>query len=300
LSRKRILTIGRTGQVAQALASAAASRPDMDIVCLGRPDIDLGDPESLRAAITRYRPDLILNTGAYTNVDGAESEPEEAMRLNRDGPAHLAKIAAAEGCALVQLSTDCVFDGVLERAYRPGDPTFPLSIYGQSKLAGEEAVRVGLERHLIVRVTWIFSALGSNFVTKMLELAGKHDTLRVVSDQCGCPTYAPDLADGLLAMSLAALEPGFENWGTYHLAGTESLSRHHMAVAIIEESLRAGGPGAEVLPISTENFAAPARRPLNARLDSSRTEQVFSVRIEDWRKSLTRCVHELVMGETCR
>ena len=298
MSQTRILTLGRTGQVAQALAAAAPGWPELDMVCLGRPDVDLADTNSLRLAVARHRPNLILNAAAYTQVDRAESEPGEALRLNRDAPGQLAAIAGEAGCALIHLSTDCVFDGQLDRPYRPDDATHALGAYGRSKLAGEEAVRAGLERHLIVRVSWIFSIFGSNFVTKMLELAGRLDTLRVVSDQTGCPTYAPDLANGLIRMALTALAPDFRAWGTYHLAGVESIDRYHMAAAILAESLRAGGPGADVEPILTGDYGAPAERPLNARLDSSRTEEVFGVRIEAWRENMKRCVHQLVTGET--
>ncbi|MCI4644315.1 MAG: dTDP-4-dehydrorhamnose reductase [Hyphomonadaceae bacterium] len=298
MNNTRILTLGRSGQMAQALAAMAAGRSDIEMVCLGRPDIDLAQPESLLRAIHRHQPDIIINAAAYTNVDGAETETSLAQEANATAPRQLAVLAAEAGCPLIHLSTDCVFDGTLPRAYRPDDATHPLGAYGRSKLAGEDGVREELDRHLIVRISWIFSVFGSNFVTKMLELAQTRETLRVVSDQHGCPTYAPDLAGGLIEMALAALQPGFQDWGTYHLAGDESVSRHHMAVAVIEESLRAGGAGADVLPISTQEFGAPAQRPLNARIDSTRTEQVFGVRIEAWRENLQRCVRQLVTGET--
>ena len=297
MSQTRILTFGRTGQVAQALAAAAPSWPEIDMVCLGRPDVDLADTNSLRQAVARHRPHLILNAAAYTQVDRAETEPGEAMRLNRDAPGQLAAIAEEAGCALMHLSTDCVFDGLLDRPYRPDDTTHALGVYGRSKLAGEEAVRAALERHLVVRVSWIFSTYGSNFVTKMLELAGKRDTLSVVSDQTGCPTYAPDLANGLIRMALAALAPDFRAWGTYHLAGVDCIDRYQMAAAIVEESLRAGGPGADIKPILTRDYGAAAERPLNARLDSSHTEKVFGVRIEAWQENMKRCVRQLVTGE---
>jgi dTDP-4-dehydrorhamnose reductase len=215
MGARPVLVIGRTGQMAQALAHVGSA----DVVCLGRPDADLKNPTSLLEALDRFTPVSVINAGGFTLVDKAEAEPNEARRLNIDGPRALAHACRERGVPLIHMSTDCVFDGDLSRPYRPDDATSPICIYGQTKLDGELAVADVLNDHLIVRVSWIFSRFGHNFIRTMLSLAKTRDELSVVSDQVGCPTYAPALGAALLNMARQIAEPGFEAWGTYHLAG---------------------------------------------------------------------------------
>ncbi|WP_340693587.1 sugar nucleotide-binding protein, partial [Hyphomonas sp.] len=207
-----ILVIGRTGQMAQALAHVGGAR----VVCLGRPDADLKSPASLAQALDQHAPISVINAGGFTLVDTAEAEPDEARLLNVDGPRTLALACRERGVPLIHMSTDCVFDGDLPRAYRPDDARNPICTYGQTKLDGELAVADELDRHLIVRVSWIFSRFGHNFVRTMLSLASTREEVSVVSDQIGCPTYAPALAAGLLDMARQISMPGFGAWGTYH------------------------------------------------------------------------------------
>jgi dTDP-4-dehydrorhamnose reductase len=285
-----ILVIGRTGQVAQALAHVGGA----SVICLGRPDVDLQQPDTLARAIDLHKPVAVINAGGFTLVDQAEAEPDEARILNVDGPDALALACKAADVPLIHLSTDCVFDGEMPRAYRPDDKPAPICTYGQTKLDGELAVADAYAKHLVVRVSWIFSQFGHNFVRTMLKLAQTRERVSVVSDQIGCPTYAPALAAGLLEMSRQSAQPGFASWGTYHLAGAGETDRASLARAIFAESARHHGPVAEVDDVLTSAYPTPATRPLNARLDMTRTRDVFGVKLPDWQDGLAATVPALI------
>lgn len=284
---RRVLVIGRTGQVAQALSHAGAGR---GVINAGRPDLDLRDAGSLRRAIDRNSPDVVINAAGFTRVDAAESEAAEAEYLNVDGPRALALACRRVGIPFIHMSTDCVFDGTLSRPYRPDDTANPLSTYGRTKLRGEQAVAAAHERHLIVRVSWVFSQYADNFVRTMLRLAQTRDEVTVVSDQIGFPTYAPALAGGLLAMADAVCSDAFSDWGTYHLAARAETDRASMARHIFAVSARHAGPGARVEGVLTANYPTPAQRPLNSRLDSSRTSDVFGIELEHWQIGLAHTI----------
>jgi len=285
-----ILVIGRTGQVAQALAHIGGP----DVICLGRPDVDLKVGASLEQVLDRHAPAAVINAGGFTLVDKAESEPDEARRLNVDGPRALARSCRARGIPLIHLSTDCVFDGESARPYRPDDATSPICIYGQTKLDGERAVADELDRHLIVRVSWIFSRFGHNFVRTMLSLARTREHISVVSDQVGCPTHAPALASALLDMANQIADPTFDAWGTYHLAGHGETDRASLAREIFAVSAESGGPVAAVDDVLTSAYPTAARRPLNARLDMTRTKDVFGVTLPAWQEGLAEAVPVLI------
>lgn len=285
-----ILVIGRQGQLARSLAAAGRA----DVVCVGRPEADLADAVKLAGVLTRHEPRLVLNAGGFTKVDPAETQEAEAFALNRDGPASLARLCQILGIPLIHISTDCVFDGVKAAPYTPDDAPRPLSAYGRSKLAGEEAVAALCPEHLVVRVSWVFSEYADNFVRTMLRLASQRPEVTVVDDQIGFPTYCPDLAAGLLVMAGRITQPGFAEWGTYHLAGRGETNRAAMAEAVFEASRAAGGPSARVRPVATAGYPTPAERPLNARLDSAKAEAVFGVALPDWRIGLQKSVRTLV------
>jgi dTDP-4-dehydrorhamnose reductase len=286
----RILVVGRTGQLAQALANAG--RPRLSFA--GRPEADLSVPSSLEAAIEQAAPDAVINAGAYTSVDGAEGDAANAFAINRDGPVELARLCAARGIPMIHVSTDCVFDGRKAGAYEPGDAPVPLSVYGQSKWEGEQAVAAACPRHLIVRVSWVFSEYAGNFVKTMLTLARTRDTVTVVSDQFGYPTYCPDIAHGLLKMADAACAMGFSAYGTYHLAGDEAINRARMAELVYAESARLGGPVASVKAVPTAEYPTPAARPLNARLASHQAIETFGLTMPHWKLGLTASVRAFV------
>ena len=286
----RVLVIGKTGQVAQALALCG----DENVVCLGRPDVDLLDARSLRRALDAQAPDVVINAGAFTSVDGAESEPEAARALNVIGPGDLASACAERQIPLIHLSTDCVFDGTKLEPYAPGDTAHPLGVYGRTKLDGEQAVRDLAQKSLVVRVSWIFSEFGSNFVRTMLKLAQTRLSVTVVCDQVGCPTYAPALAAGLLDMARQAAASDFSDWGVCHLTGQGETDRATMAKLIFDYSQRLGGPFADVVPAQTADYPNLAKRPLNARLDMSETTRIFGIEMPDWKIGLEKTVGKLI------
>lgn len=286
----KVLVIGRSGQVAKALAAIGGEQ----VRCVGRPDVDLADPLSTKRLISNATEDVVINAAAYTSVDGAETDKEQAFLLNEMGPRELAAACCDRGVPLIHMSTDCVFDGTLDRAYEPDDTARPLGVYGESKHAGEVAVRAEWTKSLVVRVSWIFSPYASSFAHAMLRLAQTRDAISVVSDQYGCPTYAPDLAAALLSMAEQCAAPDFTDWGIYHLAGQGATSRSEQAKVIYEISRAHGGPIADVLPIETKNFPTPAERPLNARLSITKTTQVFGIKLKPWQEGMKQTVPEIL------
>ena len=290
MTAKPILVIGRNGQLARSLSAVGGTR----VMCVGRPEIDLANCGSISSAFAAVAPRVVINAGAYTSVDQAESEIADAFAINRDGPASLALLCRAAGIPLIHISTDCVFDGTKSQPYDPEDIAQPLSVYGQSKLEGEQAVRGSFSQHIIVRVSWVFSEFSHNFVRTMLQLAQSRTEVAVVNDQVGFPTYAPALAFGLLKIADLSIEPSFAGWGTYHLAGTEAIDRAGMARAIFQESRSLGGPSAHVCAVPTASYPTPARRPLNARLSSLKANRAFGVEVPDWRAGLSKSLAVLV------
>jgi dTDP-4-dehydrorhamnose reductase len=287
----RVVVVGGSGQVARALAERAAGDASLDVVVAGRPTLDVTKPETVRAAIHAARPDLVIDAAAYTAVDKAESEPERAFAVNRDGAAAVAAAAAEVGAPVVWLSTDYVFDGAKTEPYGEGDPTNPTSVYGASKLAGEQAVAAANPRHLILRTSWVFAPYGQNFLRTMLRLAAERPSLRVVDDQIGCPTYAPDLADALFAIARRPFAPGVA-----HLAGPDAVSWCGFARKIVAASARRGGPSVPVEAIATADYPTPARRPANSRLDSTKARATLGVALPALDDALGRCLDRLLAG----
>jgi len=241
--------------------------------------------------INDFQPDAVINAAAYTAVDRAESEVEAAFAVNRDGPANLARACERAGISLIHISTDYVFDGSKQGAYVEGDPVSPLGVYGESKLAGEEAVRTLCPKHLILRTSWVFSAHGNNFVKTMLRLGAEREELGVVADQFGKPTSAAEIA----RLILDTLPDTEGKWGTYHLAQPDAVSWHGFAEAIFDAAKRQGivMKVEQVQPISTADYPTPARRPANSELDCRLLKSVFGVTIRGWRESLAEVIGEL-------
>lgn len=290
----RLLVTGTSGQVARALADRAGQFPEITVVAVGRPQLDLENTATILPGITGARPDLIVNAAAYTAVDKAELEPLRALAINRDGAAAVAAAAQALGVPLIHLSTDYVFSGSKATAYMENDETGPLGVYGKSKLAGEVVVRSASPAALILRTSWVYSPFGSNFVKTMLRLASERPVLRVVDDQVGNPTSALDLAEAILRI---APHVGDGAGATFHLAGSGSTSWCGLAKQIFEVSRLAGGPAAEVVPISTSEYPTPARRPANSRLDTSAFRACFGHSLRDWREGVEETVRGIVKGQ---
>ncbi|MGY2937409.1 dTDP-4-dehydrorhamnose reductase [Bradyrhizobium sp. GM6.1] len=219
----RLYIIGSEGQVARSLREALSERSDITVQFSSRPAVDLLDPVSLSMAISTFGPDIVINPAAYTAVDKAEDERERAFAINRDGARSAAWIAREHGVPIVHLSTDYVFDGNKTAAYLEADQVNPQGVYGESKLAGEVAVKQANPRHVILRTSWVYAPFGSNFVRTMLRLAAERDRLRVVDDQKGCPTYAPDIADAIISVSNKLMTWREEYAGVTHVAGPDVL-----------------------------------------------------------------------------
>ncbi len=282
----RIATIGRNGQVARALAACTADDDAIALVQAGSAQADLRDPDSLARFLDAAEPDVLINAGAYNFVDRAESERDLAFAINADGPRALARLSRARGIPFIHMSTDCVFDGAKSGAYTEADAPNPLSVYGHSKLAGERAVMEENPDASITRVCWVYSEHGESFVSRIISLARSQPVLRVVNDQVGPPTYAPDIARALL--TLTRHKPGHA--GLLHLAAPILTDRASMAAAILGCSRDHGGPFAEVEPVPTSAFAAPARRPANAQLSGGHATGLLDLAWTPWPEALDRSV----------
>jgi dTDP-4-dehydrorhamnose reductase len=295
----RILVTGRDGQVARALAERSANHGHT-LIFAGRPELDLSEPETIRDTVARIAPDVVVSVAAYTAVDKAEEEEALAMRINGEGPGHLAEAARKIGARIIHLSTDYVFDGSGDRPWREDDPAGPLGAYGRSKLAGEAAVRQAApDHHLILRTAWVYSPFGANFVNTMLRLAETRDEVRVVDDQFGNPTSALDIADAVLAICDRWEEdPATGSGQTCHLAGTGQTNWAGFASHVFDVSARFGGPSARVTGIPTSDFPTPARRPANSRLDTNRFAETFGWRAPEWRGSVEKVVRRLLDERT--
>jgi dTDP-4-dehydrorhamnose reductase len=290
-----ILVTGGTGQLAASLATLGGER----VMRVGRPGFDFDRPETIEASFGAAAPGLVVNAAAYTAVDAAESDTEAAFRANRDGPAALARLCAASGVPLIHVSTDYVYDGEKPSPYVETDAVGPRSVYGASKLAGETAVLASGARAIILRTAWVYAATGRNFVRTMLTLGQTRDALRVVADQHGCPTAAADLAAAILTIAHRIENDGWDDArsGVFHAAGTGETTWHGFATAIFEQASRHGvKTPASVAPITTAEYPTPARRPANSRLDCTRLENVFGIRLPDWQDSLARTVDEIFAG----
>ncbi len=293
----KILLFGKDGQVGWELQRSLACLGEVH--ALGRRDADLAEHDSLRACVRAQRPDVIVNAAAWTAVDRAESEEDAAFAVNATGPTVLAEEAARLGSWLVHYSTDYVFNGRKEDAYLEEDTLQPLSAYGRSKAAGEEGIRAGAARHLILRTGWVYGR-GANFPRTILRLAQEREELNVVADQFGAPTGADLLADAtaLALYRIAARGEGADALsGIYHVAAGGRTSWHEVARHVVAEALVQGmklraRPDA-VLPIATQDWPTPAARPANGTLDTSKFRAAFGLALPDWRHHLNRFVATL-------
>ncbi len=292
-----LLVTGTQGQVARALIERGAAM-GVAIEALGRPEYDLLEPSRIAAAIAATSADVVVNAAAYTAVDKAESEPEIAMAINRDAAGVVAAAAAKRGLPIIQLSTDYVFAGTLDRPYREDDPVAPINAYGDTKLAGERAIAAANPAHIVLRTAWVYSPFGANFVKTMLRLGETRATIKVVADQWGSPTSALDIAEAILAIAgrLRAAPRGPRLFGVFHLVGSGVATWADFAEAIFAEAERYGRNPVDVARIATTDYPTLARRPANSRLDSAKLHEIYGVRLPDWRASLAPCVARLVAG----
>lgn len=296
----RILLLGKNGQVGWELQRSLSLLGELVALDFDTPGpwrADFSDPDSLAPMVRAIAPDVIVNAAAHTAVDKAESEPELARRLNATAPGVVAREAAALGAWLVHYSTDYVFDGSGDQPRDEDAPTGPLSVYGRTKLEGEEAIRASGCRHLILRTSWVYAARGGNFAKTMLRLAAERETLNVIDDQIGAPTGADLLADVTVhALRRALAEPALG--GTYHCAAGGQTSWHGYACHVIETARAAGRPikvaPDAVKPVPTSAYPTPAARPLNSRLATHRLQQAFGLHLPSWQAGVERMLAEVL------
>jgi dTDP-4-dehydrorhamnose reductase len=286
----RILVTGVTGQIGGALRARLA--PSAIVLAADRSVLDLAAPQTLAGTLDRLAPDLIFNPAAYTAVDQAEDEPDLATRINAEAPGAIGRWAAAHNVPLVHFSTDYVFDGSGARAWREDDTPRPLSVYGASKLAGENAIRTAGGTVLIVRTSWVYAAAGKNFLCTIARLARERAALRIVDDQIGAPTSAAVIAEAAAGMLAEGLDTFRENCaragGLVHLAACGETSWYGFACAIVA-GLKARGvalAAERIVPIASEDYPTKARRPRNSRLDLSRVQSVFGIAPPSWQDAL--------------
>ena len=302
----KILLTGINGQVGHALRANldAARRLDVlnDVIALSRTELDLSDADAIRRVVRESKPDLVVNPAAYTAVDKAESEPELAYAINATAPQVLAEEAARIGAALIHFSTDYVYDGNKQGKYVESDAVNPISVYGRSKLAGEEAIRaVGLP-HLILRTSWVYGAYGKNFLKTILRLAAERDSLRIVADQWGAPTSSESIADAVTKLIKAWNIENAAQTGVYHFTNAGETTWHGFATAIVAEYEALQGEKnwpalkakqTDIQPIGTADYPTPAVRPENSRLDNSKLKSTFDIALPDWRAALRQVMRQL-------
>lgn len=290
----RILLTGAAGQVGRELRRCLA--PLGEVAAFDRAGLDLADAQRVRAVVSEVQPEAIVNAGAYTAVDQAESDAPAAQAINATAPGILAEEARRLGARLVHYSTDYVFDGAAPQPYRESDTPAPLGVYGRSKLAGEEAIRAVGADALILRTSWVYGAHGRNFLRTMLRLGRERDELRVVADQMGAPTWSRMIAQ---ATALLLVHPARPT-GLFHLAAAGETTWHGFACALLDEARALGLEPAvkvrRVVPIATADYPLPARRPANSRLDCDLLARQTGLRLPRWRESLRMCLEDMAGG----
>ncbi len=294
----KILLTGKNGQLGFELQRALA--PVGQVVAVGRQECDLADGEALRQLIRSIKPDLIVNPAAYTAVDRAESEPDLAAAINTTVPGILGEEAERLGAWVIHYSTDYVFDGTSQDAYRESDAPHPQSVYGSTKRAGEVALQQRCARHLILRTSWVVGAYGNNFAKTMLRLAGERDSLNVVADQHGAPTSAALLADVTAQLVGRVRREGVAEFpfGLYHLTAGGVTTWYDYACFVIEQAQQAGRTlktlPQDIRPITTAEYPLPARRPANSQLDTTLFRTTFDLELPHWQHGLQHILQQIL------
>lgn len=295
----RILLIGKSGQVGGALEGLLSDH--FNVIACDRARCDLLQANHIRAAIRDTKPDIVVNAAAYTAVDKAETDEAACIAINATAPRVIAEEARNCGAFLLHYSTDYVFDGTKAGAYVEGDTTNPLSVYGRSKLAGDQSVEAAAGAHAILRVSWVYNATGKNFAKTILRLAAERDELTIVSDQYGAPTSADLIArtSRMLIARYLTDRPGFPS-GIYHLAPQGRTSWHGYARELVRAARDAGLPlrvdENRIKPIATKDYPTPAKRPANSSLDTTKLRRTFGIDLPEWQADVRQVVRELAMA----
>ncbi|OED96263.1 dTDP-4-dehydrorhamnose reductase [Vibrio breoganii] len=284
----KVLVTGSNGQVGHCLVTQLQGK--VDLLAVDRDELDITNQNDVKAVVSQFKPDFIINAAAHTAVDKAEEEEELSFSINRDGPKFLAEAAADVGGTILHISTDYVFPGNKDGLYREDDPTGPLGAYGRSKLAGEQVIVEENDKHIILRTAWVFGEHGNNFVKTMLRLGKDRDVLNIVGDQYGGPSYAGDIANALISiMNQLSKEKDSAKYGVYHFSGQPHVSWYEFANVIFEEAEKNNLLEAPKLAsITTDMYPTPAARPSNSKMDCSKIEKVFSIKPSDWQLALQK------------
>lgn len=284
----RVLITGCNGQVGFSLTEQLTKDANTEVLALDRDSLDITNQEAVNAAVTAFKPTIIINAAAYTAVDKAEDEVELSYAINRDGPKYLAQAAQELGAVILHISTDYVFEGNKLGEYAESDTTNPQGVYGKSKLAGEVEVADACGKHIILRTAWVFGENGNNFVKTILRLGSTRDALNIVGDQFGGPTYAEDIANALIQIAKRIDQGNAIKFGVYHFSGLPHVSWYEFAEAIfdsaVEQSIISKKPC--LTSISTEQYPTPAKRPNNSRLSTNKITNAFSIEASDWKVAL--------------
>ncbi|MGS0691933.1 dTDP-4-dehydrorhamnose reductase [Shewanella sp. 30m-9] len=283
----KVLITGSNGQVGHSLLRQLSLRDDIELFALNRNELDISSQTQVNEVISRLLPDVVINAAAYTAVDRAESDSEQCFAINRDGAKYLAQASESIGALLLHISTDYVFDGAKATPYIESDNTNPKTVYGQSKLAGEEAIAKHCQHYAVLRTAWVFAEHGNNFVKTMLKLAENHPELNIVADQHGGPTFAGDIAAALVIMMDTMLLQNKNLSGIYHFSGMPYTTWHDFADAIFNIAEVQRIIKRPVLnSITSAQYPTPAPRPANSRLNCQHIEQVFSIKPSNWKDAL--------------
>lgn len=282
----RVLITGSHGQVGRCLVEQL--KVIANVLAVDRDELDITNEIAVKSVVKAFKPDVIINAAAHTAVDKAESEVDLSYAINRDGPKFLAESAQSINASILHISTDYVFSGDKDGIYNELDDTFPQGVYGESKLAGEEAVIGACSKHIILRTAWVFSEHGNNFVKTMLRLANTYDTLNIVGDQFGGPTYAGDIASALVTIAKSIYDGDNNKFGVYHFSGLPHVNWSEFAQNIFDEAVQQKilDKSPVINSITTAEYPTPAKRPANSKLDTSLITDKFAINASDWKLAL--------------
>lgn len=287
MTKTQILVTGKQGQLGQSIQQIVSDYPQCNVTFVGRDALDLSNSDSIKAFFARNRFDAIINCAAYTAVDKAESEPELANQINHLAVKQLAEIAKQQDAILIHISTDYVFDGTNHQPYTETDITNPQNVYGQTKLSGEQAIKAINPKGCIIRTSWVYSEYGNNFVKTMLRLGQERESLSIIYDQVGSPTYATDLAHACLA--LVENPVGEHEIQIFHYSNEGVCSWYDFAQGIFEYAKIP----CNVLPIPTKDYPTPAKRPHYSLLNKAKIKQTYHLKIPYWKDGLKKCLSKL-------
>ena len=287
----KVLVTGAKGQVGSEIVKAVPA--GFTVIGLGSNELDITNQQQVTAVIAQYKPDLIINAAAYTAVDKAESDSDNAYAVNQQAVAWLAQAAKQADIPLFHISTDYVFDGESTTPYKETDPVNPQSVYGMSKLAGEQVLAATHNKHIILRTSWVFGAEGNNFVKTMLRLGKERDELSVVADQHGCPTSASSIAKALWQLAEKYKTERTLPWGIYHFSNSPACTWYEFACEIFEQAVKAGVLERKPLvqPITTAEYPTPAKRPAWSVLDCGKIEEVLNTKDPVWKLEVTKLLN---------